>query len=315
MRYLRMLSNSVIAGGVASGYLTALVLQLNPSVSLEPSALLPLFAIVLFGYVGTALWSIRISLSASRSFPSNTFVGLAQYVRLFANERWLLSLHNLALYGVLFIVACLVIGFLLAVFIDQNVSGEGVLRTVFLYPYAMSFVATGLVWQWILTPGNGIEQVAHAIGFTNFVFDWIVDQDMVMYTIVIATVWQAAGLVMAMLLAGLRGIDGDIWKAARIDGIPRWRVYLQIVIPMLWPTIATILLLLATAVVKLYDAVIAMTQGGPGTASDVPAKFIMDHLFGRSNIALASAGAVVMLVPVLALVVPYAYARSRRVRA
>ena len=215
----------------------------------------------------------------------------------------------------LFIVACLLIGFLLAVFIDQNVSGEGVLRTIFLYPYAMSFVATGLVWQWILTPGNGIEQVVHQAGFPNFVFDWIVDQDMVMYTIVIATVWQAAGLVMAMLLAGLRGIDADIWKAARIDGIPRWRVYLQIVIPMLWPTIATILLLLATAVVKLYDAVIAMTQGGPGTASDVPAKFIMDHLFGRSNIALASAGAVVMLIPVLALVAPYAYARSRRVRA
>ena len=279
------------------------------------AALLPLFLIVVVGYVGTALWSIRISLSASRSFPSNTFVGLAQYTRLFANERWQLALHNLALYGVLFIVACLLIGFLLAVCIDQNVSGEGVLRTIFLYPYAMSFVATGLVWQWILTPGNGIEQVVHQAGFPNFVFDWIVDQDMVMYTIVIATVWQAAGLVMAMLLAGLRGIDADIWKAARIDGIPRWRVYLQIVIPMLWPTIATILLLLATAVVKLYDAVIAMTQGGPGTASDVPAKFIMDHLFGRSNIALASAGAVVMLIPVLALVAPYAYARSRRVRA
>ena len=279
------------------------------------AALLPLFLIVVIGYVGTALWSIRISLSASRSFPNNTFVGLAQYARLFANERWQLALHNLALYGVLFVVACLLIGFLLAVFIDQNVSGEGVLRTVFLYPYAMSFVATGLVWQWILTPGNGIEQVVRQAGFPNFVFDWIVDQDMVMYTIVIATVWQAAGLVMAMLLAGLRGIDADIWKAARIDGIPVWRVYLQVVIPMLWPTIATVLLLLATAVVKLYDAVIAMTQGGPGTASDVPAKFIMDHLFGRSNIALASAGAVVMLIPVLALVVPYAYARSRRARA
>lgn len=279
------------------------------------AALLPLFLIVVVGYVGTALWSIRISLSASRSFPNNTFVGLAQYARLFANERWQLALHNLALYGVLFVVACLLIGFLLAVFIDQNVSGEGVLRTVFLYPYAMSFVATGLVWQWILTPGNGIEQVVRQAGFPSFVFDWIVDQDMVMFTIVIATVWQAAGLVMAMLLAGLRGIDADIWKAARIDGIPVWRVYLQIVIPMLWPTIATVLLLLATAVVKLYDAVIAMTQGGPGTASDVPAKFIMDHLFGRSNIALASAGAVVMLIPVLALVAPYAYARSRRVRA
>ncbi|HEX8611690.1 MAG TPA: sugar ABC transporter permease [Telluria sp.] len=279
------------------------------------AALLPMALTVIVGYLGTVLWSIRISLTNSRSFPSDTFVGLAQYTRLFENERWLLSLNNLALYGVLFIGACLVIGFLLAVFIDQNVTGEGVLRTVFLYPYAMSFVATGLVWQWMLTPGNGIEQAAHQFGFAGLSFDWIVDQDMVMYTVVIATVWQASGLVMAMMLAGLRGIDGEIWKAARLDGIPAWRVYLSIVLPMMWPTIATVLLLLTTAVVKLFDAVVAMTQGGPGTASEVPAKFIMDHLFGRANIALASAGAVVLLVPVLAMLVPYAYARSRKGRA
>jgi glucose/mannose transport system permease protein len=273
------------------------------------AALLPMALTVIVGYLGTVLWSIKISLTNSRSFPSDTFVGLAQYTRLFENERWLLSLHNLALYGLLFIAACMVIGFLLAVFIDQNVSGEGVLRTVFLYPYAMSFVATGLVWQWILTPSAGADP--EALG----VFGWIVDQDMVIYTIVIATVWQASGLVMALMLAGLRGIDDEIWKAARLDGIPAWRVYLSIVLPMMGPTIATVFLLLATAVVKLFDAVVAMTQGGPGTASEVPAKFIMDHLFLRSNIALASAAAVVMLVPVLALVAPYVYARSRKARA
>ena len=288
----------------------------NPLRKVIPfAALLPMALTVIVGYLGTVLWSFRTSLTNARSFPSDTFVGADQYVRLFENERWLLSLHNLALYGVLFISACLVIGFLLAVFIDQNVTGEGVLRTVFLYPYAMSFVATGLVWQWILTPGNGVEQAAIAFGFTDFSFDWIVNQDMVMYTIVIATVWQASGLVMAMMLAGLRGIDGEIWKAARLDGIPTWRVYVSIVLPMLWPTVATVLLLLTTAVVKLFDAVVAMTQGGPGTASEVPAKFIMDHLFLRSNIALASAGAIVMLVPVLAMLAPYLYARSRKAHA
>lgn len=279
------------------------------------AALLPMALTVIVGYLGTVLWTLKISLTNSRSFPSDTFVGLAQYSRLFDNERWLLSMNNLAVYGVLFIAACMVIGFLLAVFIDQNVSGEGVLRTVFLYPYAMSFVATGLVWQWMLTPDVGIEHAVRQLGFPNFHFDWIVDQDMVIYTVVIATVWQASGLVMAMLLAGLRGIDDEIWKAARLDGIPTWRVYLSIVIPMLGPTIATVFLLLATAVVKLFDAVVAMTQGGPGTASEVPAKFIMDHLFGRSNIALASAGAIVLLVPVLALLAPYAYARTRKARA
>ncbi|MES2016047.1 MAG: sugar ABC transporter permease [Pseudomonadota bacterium] len=273
------------------------------------AALLPMALTVIVGYLGAVLWSLFISFTSSRSFPSDKLVGLAQYERLFGNERWLLSLHNLALYGVLFIAACMLIGFLLAVFIDQNVSGEGVLRTVFLYPYAMSFVATGLVWQWMLTPGGGIGA---ALGLQ---FDWIVDQDMVIYTIVIATVWQASGLVMAMMLAGLRGIDGDIWKAARLDGIPPWRVYLSVVLPMMGPTIATVFLLLATAVVKLFDAVVAMTQGGPGTASEVPAKFIMDNLFGRANIGLASAGAVMLLVPVLAVMAPYVYARSRKARA
>lgn len=278
------------------------------------TVLLPMTATAVFAYLGTMLWSFNISLTNSRSLPSDTFVGFAQYARLFENERWMLSLHNLALYGVCFIIASLVIGFLLAVFIDQNVSGEGVLRTVFLYPYAMSFVATGLVWQWMFNPGNGIQQAVRRLGFPDFQFDWIVDQDLVIYTIVIATVWQASGLVMAMLLAGLRGIDDEIWKAARLDGIPTWRVYVSIVLPMLSPTIATVFLLLTTSVVKLFDAVVAMTQGGPGTASEVPAKFIMDHLFGRANIALASAGAVMLLVPVIALLAPYAYARSRKGR-
>ncbi|WP_232064313.1 carbohydrate ABC transporter permease [Undibacterium sp. YM2] len=267
---------------------------------------------VVFGYLATLLWTLKISLSSSRTLPVNNFVGLSQYERLFDNERWLLSLNNLAIYGVLFILACVIIGFLLAVFIDQNVTGEGVLRTIFLYPYAMSFVATGLVWQWMLTPGVGIQEGIRQLGFKDFQFDWIVDQDMVIYTVVIATVWQASGLVMAMLLAGLRGIDQDIWKAARMDGIPTWRVYLSIIIPMLAPSFATVFLLLATAVVKLFDAVEAMTQGGPGTASEVPAKFIMDHLFGRANLSLASAGAIMMLLPVLALLIPYAYARARK---
>jgi glucose/mannose transport system permease protein len=277
-------------------------------------ALLPMALVAIAGYLYAAFSTLRISLTDSRTFPHGHFIGLAQYQRLFDNERWMLSLHNLAVYGVLFVLACLVIGVLLAIFIDQQVMGEGVLRTVFLYPYAMSFIATGVVWQWLLTPGDGIDGALRALGLPVH-FGWIVSQDMAIHTVVIATVWQASGLVMAMVLAGLRGVDPEIWKAARLDGIPAWRVYLSIVLPMMGPTIATVFLLLSTAVVKLFDAVVAMTQGGPGTASEVPAKFIMDNLFGRANIALASAGAVMLLVPVLAVLAPYAYARSRKERA
>jgi glucose/mannose transport system permease protein len=274
-------------------------------------ALLPMLLTVVFAYLGTMVWTARVSFSNSRTFPSNDFVGFTQYVRLFHNDRWLVSLQHIVLYGACFIVACIVIGMLLAIFIDQRVSAEGVLRTIFLYPYAMSFVATGLVWQWILNPSLGAQAVLRKIGFAHAHFDWIVDQDFVVYTLVIATVWQASGLVMALMLAGLRGVDDELWKAARLDGIPRWRVYLSIVIPMLGPSLSTAFVLLFVMVVKLYDAVVAMTQGGPGTASEVPAKFIMDYLFGRANIGLASAASVVMLLTVLAILAPFFYARSR----
>jgi glucose/mannose transport system permease protein len=263
------------------------------------------------GYLGMTLWSLRVSVSSSRTFPTDDYVGLAQYARLFANERWLQSLDNLAVYGVLFVGACLLLGFVLAVLIDRQVRVEAALRSAFLYPYAMSFVATGVVWQWLMNPDNGIQELVRRLGFADFQFDWIVDPDKVIYTIVIATVWQASGLVMVILLAGLRGIDPDIWKAARVDGIPTWRVYSSIVLPMLGHSFATAAILLLAAVVKLYDAVVAMTQGGPGTASEVPAKFIMDHLFGRANIALASAGSIVLLVTILALLAPVMYLRSR----
>ena len=285
--------------------------KVRPSQLSASVALLPLAMIVLVAYAGTVLWSLRVSLTDARTFPSDVYVGLAQYERLFHNERWLLSLNNLALYGLLFIGLCMVIGLLLAVFIDQKVRGEGLLRTVFLYPYAMSFVATGLVWQWLLNPELGLQNAVQTMGFDGVQIDWIVDQDKVMYTIVLATVWQASGFVMALLLAGLRSIDAQIWNAARIDGIPTWRVYTFIILPMLGESIATVFVLLLTATVKLFDAVVSMTQGGPGNASEVPAKFIMDHLFGRANLALASAGSVVLLLSVLALVAPLLYARSR----
>ena len=275
-------------------------------------AILPMALTVLLAYLGTMLWTARVSVSSSRTFPASDFVGASQYIRLFNNERWLLSLQNVVIYGALFIAACLVIGFLLAVFIDQKVMAEGALRTIFLYPYAMSFVATGLVWQWILNPELGIQQVLRQLGFAEARFDWIVDQDMAIYTIVIATVWQASGLVMALMLSGLRGIDEELWKAARIDGIPRWRVYLSIVLPMLGPSVSTAFVLLFVMVVKVFDAVVAMTQGGPGTASEVPAKFIMDYLFGRANIGLASAASIVLLATVLAIVAPLYYVRVRR---
>ncbi|WP_027014430.1 carbohydrate ABC transporter permease [Comamonas composti] len=277
-------------------------------------ALLPMAFTAIGVYIICVLWSVRISLSSSQILPRSDFVGLAQYVRLFETERWIISLGNVAVFGLLFISLCLTIGFLLACFIDQRVRGEDLLRTIFLYPYAMSFVATGLVWQWMLNPELGLQSTVRSLGWSDFQLDWIVSQDKVIYTIVIAAVWQASGLVMAILLAGLRGIDESLLHAARIDGVPRWRYYLSIVLPQLGPSLGSAFVLLALSVVKAYDIVVTMTHGGPGQASEVPAKFIMDHLFARANVGLASAASTVMLLTVLALLAPLWYMRSRAAR-
>jgi glucose/mannose transport system permease protein len=275
-------------------------------------ALAPAAMVVLVVYLGCTIWAIGISMTASRILPGGRFVGLEQYAALFGNERWQVSIGNLAIFGVLFVVAAIVLGFSLAILLDQKIRGEDFFRSIYLYPYSMSFVVTGLVWQWMLTPGSGIEKMVRDLGFASFRFDWIVDQSMVVYTLVLAAVWQASGVVMAIALAGLRGIDEEIWKAVRIDGIPAWRAYISIILPMMRGSIGTCVVLLSISVVRLYDLVVAMTKGGPGVASEVPAKFVMDYLFTRQNIGLATAGTTVMLMTVLAVLAPYAYLQYRR---
>jgi glucose/mannose transport system permease protein len=227
------------------------------------------------------------------------------------NSRWEASVWNLLIIGPLFIVLALVIGFGLAVLIDQKIRGEGLMRTIFLYPFSMSFVVTGLVWQWLLNPSVGIQKLIRDLGLPDFRFDWIVDQHMVVYTIVVAAVWHGSGLVMVIVLAGLRGIDDEIWRASRVDGIPAWRAYLSIILPMLSANLASAAVLLAISVVRLYDLVVAMTNGGPGLGSEVPAKFIIDNLFDRQNVGLATAAATVMLVTVLAVIAPWIYLQQR----
>ena len=268
-------------------------------------ALLPAMLIALVVYCGTTGWTVWISLTSSRMLPSSVFVGLRQYESLFSNERWQVSVSNLALFGTLFIVSALAVGFVLAVLIDQRIRGEDLLRSIFLYPFSMSFIVTGLAWRWILDPTLGIQKLLQDIGLQGAKFDWLVQQDRVIYCLLFAAIWHAAGLVMAIMLAGLRGVDPDIWKAAQVDGLPAWRVYLQIIAPMLGGSFATATILLATSVVRLYDLSVAMTNGGPGIASEVPAKFVMDHLFERGNIGLATAAATSMLATIAAVVVPW----------
>jgi glucose/mannose transport system permease protein len=268
-------------------------------------AMLPTTVFVLVIYLGCIAWTIFISFTSSKVLPNTRFVGLAQYRRLLGTERWAVSVENILIYGASYILGCLILGFLLAVFIDQRVRFENTLRTIYLFPYALSFIVTGAVWQWLFNPQLGIEQTVRDLGWDSFAFGMLARPETAIFALVIAAIWQGAGLVMVMLLAGLRSVDSEILKAARVDGVPIWRAYVSIVLPELKPMIVTSVVLLAIAVVKVYDLVVAMTQGGPGIATEMPAKFVMDHLFERGNIGLATAAATLMLLAVLVVLVPW----------
>ncbi|GAB1583572.1 carbohydrate ABC transporter permease [Phyllobacterium phragmitis] len=268
-------------------------------------AALPMIATVLVVFIGCTLWTVVYSFTSSRSLPMLNFVGIDQYTRLFNSSRWMISVENIAIYGCLSLVFSIVVGFLLAVLMDQKIRFENTFRTIFLYPFALSFIVTGLVWQWILNP-LGIEKVVRDMGFESFSLPLLTDRRLVIYAIVIAGLWQGTGLVMALMLAGLRNIDEEIWKAARVDGIPTWKTYVFIIIPMMRPVFVTTLVLIATGIVKLYDLVVAMTKGGPGISSEVPAKYVYDFMFGWANLGQGLAASTVMLATVLIILIPWA---------
>nr|WP_295885736.1 sugar ABC transporter permease [uncultured Devosia sp.] len=274
------------------------------------AALVPAWLIILLVYLGTTIWTVQLSLTNSRMLPSSEFAGLAQYQRLFGTARWSISIQNLITFGIVYVLGALVVGSLLAIAIDRRVRFESIWRTMFLYPYALSFIVTGLMWQWLMNPEIGIQATMRAAGLGWFTFDWTTRADMAIYAVALAGIWQSAGLVMVLILAGLRGIDADLWRATRIEGIPMWRTYLSIVLPQLGPSVATAFMLLTMGAVRTFDLVVALTNGGPGQSTEVPAKFIMDSLFARQDLGLATAGATVMLVTVMAVAVPILYARD-----
>ncbi|MCO5731716.1 carbohydrate ABC transporter permease [Rhizobium sp. SSA_523] len=277
-----------------------------PKIVLAPS-----FAIILIFVYGFILWTVYLSFTTSRILPVYKLAGFDAYARLWSQPNWYMAMKNLAIFGTLYIGICIAIGLSLAILLDQRIRGEGVLRPIFLYPMALSFVVTGTAWKWFLNPGLGLENTVRSWGFEDFRFDWLVNPDMAIYTVVIAGVWQASGFVMAMFLAGLRGIDGEIIRAAQIDGAPATAIYRRIIIPMLRPVFLSAFIVLAHMAIKSYDLVIALTGGGPGNATELPSTFMYSYTFTRSQMAVGSASAVMMLMGITAIIVPYLYSELR----
>ncbi len=280
--------------------------KLLPKIVLAPTTLA--MVVCMYGFI---LWTGALSFTKSRMLPQWEFVGFDQYERLFGNPRWDVALSNLVVFGVLFLAISLVLGLALAIFLDQRIRGEGAIRTIYLYPMAVSFVVTGTAWKWILNPGLGLEKLVRDWGFTDFEFRWLVDQEMAIYTIVIAAVWQSSGFVMAMFLAGLRGIDDSLIKAAQIDGASPMRAYWHVILPILRPVFFSAIVVLSHIAIKSFDLVQALTGGGPGYASDLPANFMYTFAFNRAQMGVGAASAMIMLFGVLAILVPYLYSELR----
>ncbi len=279
--------------------------QLFRNMNAKVSAI-PMIVTALFVFVGGTAWTIVYSFTKSGLLPRMKWIGLDQYERLWGTKRWLIAIENLAIYGLSMLVLVFVIGFILAALIDQKIRFENTVRTVILYPYAMSFVVTGLVWQWILNPEFGVQNIMRGLGWQSFTFDPLYNAEIAIFGVLIAGLWQGSGLVMVLMLAGLRGIDQEVWKASRVDGIPAWKTYIFIVIPMMRPVFITTLVLVVTGIVKVFDLIVAQTGGGPGIATEVPAKYVYDMMFRNNNLGQGFAASTMMLVTVAIIVVPWA---------
>ncbi|ALE01979.1 MAG: sugar ABC transporter permease [Gammaproteobacteria bacterium] len=279
---------------------------LLPRIVLAPS----FFLILVFVY-GFIIYTGYLSLTDSRMLPTYEFMGWGNYTKLFGLRHWKIAVNNLAIFAILYILFCTVIGLLLAILLDQKIRAEGFLRPIFLYPMALSFIVTGTAWKWFLDPGIGLEHIMHQWGWESFEFGWIKDRTFAIYTVVIAAVWQSSGFVMAMFLAGLRGIDGEIMKAAQIDGASGFRIYRRIIIPMLRPAFLSAFVILAHLSIKAYDLVIALTNGGPGRATEVPATFMYSYTFSRNQMGVGATSAIIMLLMIFSIIIPYLYSELR----
>ena len=280
--------------------------------NLPKLVLTPSLGILSWFVYGFIFWTIYISFTKSKMLPRYELWGIDQYIRLWKMPRWHVAVENLLIFTVLFIILCIAIGILLSILLDQKIRAEGFLRTIYLYPMALSFIVTGTAWKWVLNPTLGIEKFAHDMGFENFKFDWLVTPEMSIYTIVIAGVWQSSGFIMAIFLAGLRSVDDEIIKAAKIDGAGIFSIYSKIILPMMRPVFMSAIVILVHLSIKSYDLIIALTSGGPGISSDMPAVFMTTMAFHRSEVGLASASAIMMFLTVSAIVVPYLYSELKR---
>jgi glucose/mannose transport system permease protein len=273
-------------------------------------------AVFVYGFIG---WTVRASLSAWEGLiPDYTFVGFDNFATLFHNPRFQIDIRNTAIFTGLFLVACLVIGLILAILLDQLRKGEGFFRSIYLFPMAISFIVTGVVWRWLLNPAttpdrlSGINLLFHQAGLDGLISEWYTHPHWGIAAIVIPAVWQMSGFTMALYLAGLRAIPDELREAARVDGASEFQIYARIVLPMLKGVTLSAVIMLGHVSLKIFDLVMAITQeGGEGFSADVPALNMWYTAFRALRFARGAAIAVIILITVALVVVPYLLSTMR----
>jgi glucose/mannose transport system permease protein len=243
--------------------------------------------------------------------PDYTWVGLTNYVRLLDVERFQIDLKNTLIFTVTFIVACLIAGLLLAMLLDQKIRFEGLFRTIFMFPLAISFIVTGVAWRWLETPSSGINLIFGAVGLDFLQNGWFTDPNIGILGVVLAAFWQTSGYVMALYLAGLRGIADDVREAARVDGASEWQLFRFVIFPLLHPITLTAVIILGHISLKIFDLTVSMTGPGPGFATDVPSLFMYQTTFFGSRFSQGAAVAIVLLLLVSVLIIPYMIYNAR----
>jgi glucose/mannose transport system permease protein len=288
-----------------------------------------LIAIFVYGFIA---WTGRVSLSEWDGIePDYTWVGLENYQQLFSQEggvsarRFTIDLWNTLFFTIFFLLLCIVVGLFLAILLDQRVKGEGVFRTIYLFPMALSFVVTGVVWQWVFAPGTasrprGVNALLGMVGLENLQWPWYTSTNSIgpfhvaLIPVIIAAAWQLIGYCMAMYLAGLRGIPEELREAARVDGATEVGIYRHVILPILQPITLSALIILGHISLKIFDLVYTMTGKGPGFVTDVPGIFMFETTFQGNHYAQGAAISVIMLLMVALVIVPYlAYSLRREV--
>ncbi|MFZ5917405.1 MAG: carbohydrate ABC transporter permease [Chloroflexota bacterium] len=266
-------------------------------------------AIFVYGFIA---WTAYASLSKwDKLLPDFTLVGLSNYQKLFTNQRFQIDLRNTVVFTLVFLVACLIIGFLLAMLLDQRIRGEAIFRGIYLFPMAISFIVTGVVWRWLLNPGSaelgstGLNLLFDNLGLGFLKTGWYTDPKIGIIAVAIAATWQMSGYTMAMYLAGLRAIPEELREAARVDGATELQIVRHIILPLLQPVTLSAVIVLGHISLKIYDLIVAMTGPGIGFSTDVPAYFMWDTTFRGNHFARGAAIAIVLLIMVAVLIVPY----------